>query len=636
MKVFSRFKPGLSLRVAVAILYAIFIFTPSSIYLQLVIGTGGIPVSWFTLILVVEIASIVGKPLTKQEALIVFTLAGMMYAPIWLVYNAWLRTSDIAFFFGYSDKIPVWVAPPAEVNATKLRTFLHPAWILPITVALLSSVITVVFDFGLGIFSRELFIEQEDLPFPMQVICSKAIEVTTTTRDYRTIGILTVFSLVGLLWGGLQYTVPFILQAWSGEYYQIIPIPWIDMTSLVRDILPGAIFGIGTSLGTFATTWILPSTVVASIVVGSFAVYFFGNYFVVTRGLSIVPWYSPNLDLSTIYQRSMMNFWISPLIGFSLAAGICPLIFKWRSVVNAVSAFRIRTPKELTRRRTDRLPITKFALIPMVVSSIASAITYLILAPDILQRLPYIPILCFVLPLVSTLIDGRMIGETGLSVSPGANFINAIFYLGNYKGINGWFVGNWSPFGRRTIDTNGSWVLTNLKLAQLTETRAIDYVKAFWLLWPLSIVVGFVFMELFWRMAPIPSYRYPATEIFWPIRAIEQSIWIGGEAVGVFQVQNLIYAFIAGAGLYALTHFLPRIPFSLISFAAGANTVTPIAMTLLLGEVAKQIIRMLLGEKWWNEYKTVAAAGLYIGEGIAVTLGVSFAVIVNSVWTSPF
>jgi len=629
-----KLKSGLSTSAILAVLYAIFIFTPASLYLQLTIGQAGIPASWFTLILVVEIARIVGKPLTKQEAFLVFSLAGITYAPIWLVYNAWLRESDIAYYFGYAEKIPIWVSPPREANILKVRTFLHPDWTLPIVVMLLSSIIGVAFEFALGIFGRELFIEQENLPFPMQAVSCKAIEITTVEEDFRPLGVLAAFAVIGLIWGGLLYTTPFIIQAWSGQYFQVIPIPWIDMTMYVRDNMPGAILGIATDLGPIAMSWILPTSTVAAMIAGSLAVYFFGNYFIVTQGLSAKAWWSPKLDINLIYQNSMINFWVSPIIGFSLAAGIAPLIFRWRSVARAISAIRY-AGRDRSRKRTEPLPLLWLSIIPMVVCSVALAAMYAILAPDLFQSFPYITVLCFILPFLSSLIAGRVIGETGVTVSPGANFTNAIFYLSGYKGVNGWFVGNWSPFYTRSIDRNGSFVLSNLKLAQLTETKSMDYIKMFWLMWPLAMLIGFLFMELFWRMAPIPSARYPATRIFWPIYAITQSVWIGGEAVGVFQVQYLLSAFFIGVGLYAVQHFLP-IPFSYIALAAGINTVSPFAITMLIGEVLKQIIKFIIGKEKWNQYRTIAAAGLYIGEGIAVTVGVSIAVIVNSIWTSTY
>jgi len=143
-------------------------------------------------------------------------------------------------------------------------------------------------------------------------------------------------------------------------------------------------------------------------------------------------------------------------------------------------------------------------------------------------------------------------------------------------------------------------------------------------------------VELFWRIAPIPSGRYPGAVIFWDIDATMRSLWIKGrELPGLFTVDRILYAFVIATALYMVLDFLHS-PITLVALGAGISTITPYAVTYLIGAIIAKILSWRTGKEWWNKHKMLIAAGLLIGEGLAVTLSVAVALIINSIWTLPY
>jgi hypothetical protein len=231
------------------------------------------------------------------------------------------------------------------------------------------------------------------------------------------------------------------------------------------------------------------------------------------------------------------------------------------------------------------------------------------------------------LPFVYMLIANRMRGEVGISYDPSGNVGNLLMYATGYTHPDAWLVPK--PTGL----TGGP--LTQLKVAQLTETSASSLIKGYWLLLPASIAVGLLFLELFWRIAPVPSARYPGAAIYWPILATFQSLWITGTQSGLLQPLWIMYSFAGGAIAYLLLEFVPLIPVSFTGIAVGFGQAVPFSIAWLIGGIISKICEERLGV-WWNENKRIIAAGMMIGESIAVVLSVAITLVLTSEWVMPF
>lgn len=624
VKMFS-FRSGMTSRSILAAVYATVVFTPALMYLELVTGQSGFNVSWFTLLLWVKLAELTGTRLKKQEALIVFLMSSIYFLPLFLVYRSWFRQSDIVRMMGFGSEIPDWFAPSPASGIFDLRTIFHPAWIVPISVYFVWWSLAWLLSFGLGYFAREVFVEIEELPFPMQQVNAAAV-TTITEGESTSVQTLSVFSTIGFVYGFFLYALPFVIQSWTDQLYFILPIPWFDFNRELESVLPGASFGIATDLLPYVTGIVLPLRSALSLGIGSLAVWTIGNWLIVNYDLSPIPWWVEGMTIQLAAQKSIMNFWATIIIGFSLAAGLAPLLRHPRYLV---TAFRHITKPFASRtgRKTDPVSFTKFIL--MIAVSIVGGIgLYVVLVPNFMQTNPWFVLFIVFMPFISTFVSGRMLGEAGTAIAPQANFQNVMYLSSGYPYADVWFTPS-------VATVSGHGALNWFKTAQLTETSSSSVFKSFWIVWPVAFVLGLFYVQILWSIAPIPSGRYPGAEIYWPIQATYDSLWIRGREVGLFPPEWILYSFLAGAALYLLQDLL-HLPITFAALAVGAGTLIPIGLAIMIGGIVSQLAAKILGKEWWNKNKFIASAGITMGESIAITISVGISLIINSIWLQAY
>jgi len=636
--VWMNFKSGITFNTILASFYALLVLTPASLFMQLVTGQGGISASLFIMLLWVELAKLSGRRLTKQEAYMISLFAVTAAVPLDMVFLVWYQNSDIAKMFNIGRYIPEWAVPPIKANIINLRTFFHPSWILPITVAVLSSFFGLLTSLGLSLFARELFIEYERLPFPMQYVRAQAV-ITITKARRSSMGILSIAAMIGFVWSSILYVVPSIWQAWTGRYFYFIPVPWIDLTTHIENWFPGALFGVATDLSGIISGLVMPFPIIIGTFLASMAKYFFLNWLTVIYQLTpdIDPtisgyqgWWVPGMDIQMGMTRSTMFFWGSIDIGLGFAVAFAPFIghpLRYASVFKRIFTIKART-KSLEERVTEPYSFYKVILPSTLIGIGGGALLFYLLVPDFVHRFPWIMFFIIFSPVITTLIRGFMMGVAGSQADPLRAFQDLLYYYARveYGKVDVWFAPN--PMARRAY-----W-LDEFRICQLTETKASSFIKLRFLLFPISIILGYLYMEFFWRLAPIPSARYPATAAYWPVQAVMKSLWIRGVQVGLFRVPWVIGSFITGTGIYLLLDFLHS-PIPYIAIAAGLNTWTPVASTMLIGGILAKIIQHIMGDAWWHENRRILAAGLAIGEGVALGVSVSLSMIINSIWLRP-
>jgi len=641
------FRSGLTKASVLAILYAIVVFIPALIYLRLMTGTGGIPVAWFTLLLWVELAKLSGRKVTRQEACMILILTGAeMVIPLGHIYNAWYRESPVAHLFHIAPYVPNWVAPPPEAKILELRTFFHPAWYWdsvnnmpgPITLSIITTIIWSLLYFGLALWAREIFMEAERLPFPLEQM--SAITITTLTGEKRKpLYFLAIAAVVGFAWGFIVYAFPFVMEVVTGRRITIIPVPWYDFSPYIETVMPGAIFGLATDIGPISSGFIFPFPMILGIFIGSYAVWFFGNWILNSNwevwGLpdtnpdvpGVQSWWEPGMNIHMMWQRSILYFWMSILVGAALAVGLAPIIRRPKVVSRALTM--MLKPRAAEKRYTDPISFTKVTLPMIIVGIVGGVCLFIYLVPDFVAVAPWMIPVMIVMPFITTLIGGRMRGETGVVYTPQGTIEYLLYYASGYPGVDIWFAPN-------IMTAAGHERLQWFKIAEITETKTSSLIKAYWLLLPLAIIVGYLYVQLFWWLAPIPSGRYPGAAIFWDINATMRSLWIKGrELPGLLALDRMALMLVIGIALYMALDCLHS-PISFIAIGAGMSSIPPSVTTWLIGGIIAQIVKRRMGEEWWDEYKMVLAGGLVVGEGLAVTLAVSVSLIIASMWTLPY
>ena len=513
----GRVKSGLTWISALAGIFAIFVFIPANIYLQLMTGQM-LGVSLFAMLLFVEMGRILGKKISRQEAFMISWLASMgTFVPLDMVYRVYFRNSPIVKGFGFSEQIPTWWVPPPETGVQIMRTFFHPAWFTPFALYFAHFVLSYILGLALGLLLRELYITVEKLPFPLQQVHAQQI-ITLSEGEESSINLLFVASIFGFAWSFIVYALPNIIRSYTGRLIQFIPIPWYDLTPVIERYFPGAMFGLLTDISPIITAFVLSKNMIISMIIGAFAVRFFGNWLSVKYNLALQPWWLPGMSSEFILARSTLYLWAVPLIGFSLAAGLMPVLRYPRKFVKALTSIRATGIKSSV--------LKWFIVLGIATSTIGGLIIFYLLTDFPLYIAGPLMILS---PLVLSMVNSQMVGETGVNIDVDVP-LYLIYYASGYPGVEVWFVPT-------LINREGTGWLKSFKVAELTDTSIWSIILADIIFTPLMVVIGFLFVQLYWTMAPIPSGMYPGARIFWRVRAINTSVWIKGREAGLIQSQ---------------------------------------------------------------------------------------------------
>jgi len=624
----TEFKSGLTWRSMLALLYSVVVFSPAVIWLQLVtIGAGLAGLSYFVLLVFVEYSRIAGKRLTKQEAAIIFGPASLGVGGGYfldLIYRSYFMQHPIPRLFGIDVRqIPTWWAPPYTINALELRTFIHPVFFTPLIVAIVTFFTSFAGGLFFGILGREIFIEGERLEFPLQQIDATAI-TTLCERDEQKISIFSWTALIGLIYGIILYTVPTITRALK-KPVEILPIPWFDFYDTIERFMPGGALGVATDAIIFASGIMLPPNIVIGMFIGSLIRFLIINPLLVHFGWTdwATRWVA-GMTVTKIYQESTLYFWLNPLIGIGFAVGIVPILLRWRMFARIISRNVFKISSTIAQKRISGKMFPRIWLIILfLIGCVGAIIIDLLLVPGF----PIWALILYeiVFPFIYLLTAGRMIGITGQEAS--IPYLKQLTILASgYPKIDAWFL----PL---SLNPGTGWLRT-FKVAQLTETDPRSYIYTQLIAFPLAVLVSFIYVSLFWKIAPIPSAAYPAPAIQWPVSIMNQCVWIT-RPEKFFHIDWLLASFAIYGGITAVFELI-GIPISMVSIAVGLNSPIPVPMTMLIGLIVGMIISRVFGKEWYQANKITLAAGMGLGEGIAIIFGVAGALAITSLWARPY
>lgn len=621
-----KFRSGLTWRSLLAVLYSMFTFTAARLFLALTtVGAPGLTsaIEFSTLFIFVELTYLTGNRLTKEEATLVFGLAAIEWSFLGLIYNAYYVRSPILISLGIDPAaIPTWFAPRYDSGAFESRTFFHPAWFTPMIANFGGVLLGIAGGLFFGLMGRELFIESEKLPFPIQHI-NASIVITLSERKKSQFHILSFSTILAFMYGLLLYGIPISTRA-AGYPVEFLPIPWFDFTHVIERILPGASFGIATDITLVAMGLVLPTWIVIGIFIGSLA-----RFCIVSPISVLIGWstwaerWVPGMDFIRIFQDSTLYFWVNPLIGMGLAAGFVPAMLKWRMLVSSLKSIFFPDKAKMKERVSgDPFP-RSFMVILFAVGILGAIALDLWLVPDF----PLVFLLTYemLFPFLLTLLSTRMMGVVGMGID--VPYLNSLMITASgYGKIDAWFL----PF---TLNPGTSWT-SSFKICQLTGTTTRSYVKMYVLMIPLSMLVGLIYMEILWKLAPIPSSMFPSADIIWPIWILNSAIWITRPA-GYFDLNMILGSFALFGGLTAVLMTL-KTPISMLSIIAGFSTPIPSAFTIFTGLLVRTFIERSVGTETFRQYRNTISAGIMLGEGMAIVLGIAISIIERSVWMAPF
>ena len=659
---------GLTSRTWPVILYGAFILMPANIYLMLVAGQSLLgPISFIALILWVEAARLSRKPLSTAEAFIVYSVsavaAGQMLFYMYAIYPAYFRVSEISnsALFSFKDPVsgvlktfgeaaPTWWAPPREI--VMQRSFLHKAWIIPLLVGAASWFCHMLADLSMGVLGRELFIKVEKLPFPYAHPPAEACKALTR-NDPEPKKVFTICGLFGTVWGLLVY-----FPVAMGKSIVDFPIPWADFNRSLHSVLRGASFGVGTDILAFTGGFIVPMRVIISMLIGAFAIQFFGNAWATgglaellgrmgLEGIADSPaWQGINaathqqyfnrfiegMGISQVLPNQMF-VWMPVFIGGMVTAGLLHIVSSPRQLV---STFKGLLQTSRATRQEQTLSILPLVII-FVSSVVGAVILFRILNPDF----PWYVIGPFALfwSLLFSMIDIRAVGTTGYRIEP-PYVREGLLVSMHPKNINVWF----SPW---PVALGSSTWVQNFKTAELVNCQPRSLILAYLVAYPVGMVANLVFVSIFWSIAPIPSAVYPYAEIVLPVWANNLCIWISaampnaseGTKQLVSQLFNVPWM-LATAGIFTAIFIVGRVfkraELSVIGLAVGMVMPLPFAVSLFIGGMMARYIRGKTGPEWFAVNRNIIVAGLAVGEGVVIGLFAAIAALKNSLIALPY
>jgi len=637
-------------------IYASICLLPVVLYMSMLTGSGQNFSAYVGILLFSEIMRISGQRLKPQEVFLLFYLMGAAsgWAPFYdYVYRRYFVAAPITYRFmdPFSGEpvpkvVPSWWAPPYGSSYYEIPrgygALFNDFLFTPILLGITGYIIWWMTEGALALIISQIYLEAEPLPFPLAKIDADMI-TTLTERDTKRMIPLMIGGVIGAIWAFALYAWPFVSTNVSRIPFSLVPVPWVDFSNVMEGFMPGALFGIATDLTAFFSGFFLPTSLVVQIVSGSLAIWVVGNWLTARGFLSAYfpKWeaeWTPGMPISLIYQRRYLWVWASIQVGIIFSIGIIPVILKARTIYSSLKSL-VKVGEVRRRYGTLSLPV----LLGMFLAGTGmSIIIFHFLVPDF----PIWTGAVFSIgwTFIYALSNARAIGTTGSQIpvqfSPivGATglatpiFWNGVVLATGYSKPDVWFC---APYIRG--DWAAGWVQT-LKVAQLTKTRFFDFFKAILIITPLVWVMSFVYVGFFWQMAPIPSSAYPWTAIQWPISAIQSNLWIS-RSLEIFRPDLLIgsFAVMSVLGLMGellLTRFFP---FSMVGIATGMFTLPPFSIPMLASNLfGRFILTRLLGSQRWSDIRAPFCAGIALGEGIMIGIGISIVLIYKSMWVLPF
>ncbi|MEM2465148.1 MAG: hypothetical protein QXL85_06000 [Candidatus Bathyarchaeia archaeon] len=630
----ERFKSGLTKRATFFVTLGIIIFAPISMYLWLLTGGtfGGIA-ALFTTLLFTELIRYSFQPLQKQEILMVYyglsAIGALSAVPyFWIIYRSYFIHSPFSWAASINGKplallIPEWLTPPFGSSAYMQRSLLHWDFIPSIMVYTIRFALALIAELALGMLMARIYVEIERYEFPFARV-DLALVTFISEKQPETTKITLLSMIPGIVWGLLTYVGPIILNI------QFIPFPFYDLTWVTKDFLPGAALGISTLLSSYIGGFMVPFSGAVYILIVSLTIWIFLNSLFTTSFSHLFPeWkeeFFKGMGLISIQNRSLVRIWFAPQIGFGLAAAIFMIYKSQRGILGALKGLFSKT------RESESIlgfPSTKTLLIMFLGSTFSSVILHHYLLPDIPFLVPFFAsvIYSFMISLVLTAAQG----EIGFAVAPSYVW-QSLVYLTPYQGYAGFvfepvMAGGASP-----------GLAQQIKVALQAETKPMDLIKLMVISSILMAVMGFISLNIFWSIAPIPSSAYPVTVINFPqyaqidVFTATRQLKFTPYHIFIPMGGMLIFAFVCDA--------LSKIglPFSPLGLFMGPYYTPVGSIPLFIGAAISRFLmpRIFGGKDNWVRVRGFVVAGEMLGEGMLILLLTSVMFMSKAAWVWPW
>lgn len=637
---------ALTPKIVLMFLFTALVLQPLVIYYFLLTNSFYAFSYWIPILLFAEIASLARADFTSRELfmLLIFQPVAFSYSLFFVnfIRNMYFAYSEPSKYFGIAQHVPSWWVPPDTVVATLYEekwVFLDRAWLQPIGLALVFAVLAILIDLSLGYLSYMLFVVEERLEFPF-ARATIAMVTTLANREPTTLRTLFAATAAGIVLNLVLKFLPYMLSVFLlGGTFIVGGTPFYgyDFTGYLDYILPGAAFLVVTDPLSYISGLLIPPVVAVTQFAASFALYFVGTH-LITR-LDLWPTESKwvtGWGYWTLQFRSMLYFYVSLLIGMSLAAMILPLAMNPRPLMRAFKSLRVISARGGV---SASLLITLFLGSSVTASLLAWYLTGF--------RFPLYMLLILLVggSFFATYIATASAGVTVFGTSV-PYLRELMIFASGYDRRDIWFVPmpallSSAPLGTAAATLasplGGSSIAQALLQADIVGVKHSDFVSAYILLIAINVASSFIFSNIFWSISPIPSSAYPYTITGWPVDAVNWArmqvwIWTGY----LFRQTWIALGFAVGAALFAVSNFVLKAPYLLIVALTGAGMGVPWAFSQMLGSIiGRRALSKVLGEKW-SVYSYLIVTGIFLGDAVMEMLRVLMIILARAQWLLPF
>ena len=642
----SQFEEGLNWTSLAGAIFIGLFMVPGAIYMALLAGQGiGPAAQWVTVILFIEVARRAQKHLRRSEIYVLFFMAGVMMAATagGLLWNQFFVRSDSASAFGITRQIPSWFAPGPNDPSYSRRSFLNPAWLIPILLIVFQLVVgqLSVMLLGYGLF--RVTSDVEKLPFPMapigaQGILALAEDIEEPSADSEGAWRWRVFAIggaLGLAFGAAYLLLPTLTGALTGKPVMLMPIPFSDFTPKTQSYLPAVATGMSWNLGNLIVGMVLPFWAMAGSLIGLIAM-IVANPFLYHAG--VLSSWTPGNDTVTTLFKNGVDFYFSFGIGISMAIAIV-------GIYQAVRALM----KNARERKTSGQPASfappkgrgDFRMSWVIGGYFLLTLAYIILSGFLINwHRGVMLVLClvgFVYTPLMGYVTARLEGIAGQVVEI-PMIREAGLILSGFQGAKVWFL----PSTSSSMSQVGGTVVF-YRECELTGTRFSSIWKSILVLFPVVLVCTILFSSFIWGLAELPSVVYPYAQKMWELQASNQCILYTATSgdYSIFEDAFRWKYVITGTGFGALifgvlTHLGSPI-FLVYGLVRGLGQSLPhVIIPQFIGAlIGRYYFRKRLGLKW-RQYVPVVAAGFACGVGLITTIGVGITFLSKAVVSLPF
>ncbi len=638
MKRPEHFESGFGWRTVIMAVFVGLIMTPAQIYMQLVAGVEmGPAAQWVTVIFYVEVARRAMMQLKRPEIFILFYMCGAVISSGMgtgnLLWHQFLVQSEEMRKMGVAEHIPHWFAP-SDPEVLSLRTFFHPAWVLPVMLMMMTLLLTRVDNFGLGYIMFRLTSDVEELPFPMAPVAAMgmtALADASQQKDTWRWRTFAIGGMAGAAFGAIYLVVPNLTGAFFGQSIRILPLPFFDLTPYSERLLPAMPMMISFDLSFIMLGMVLPFWAMVGSFVG-LVLTMLANP-LLYRGEVLTSW-EPGIGGIQSVQTNILDFYFSFGLGLGLAVaaiGIIHVISSLRRKKREMAEGAVTSGIDWSRLYKPPANRGDFPLWVAVLIYVSSTAGYIAICYWLVNIVTppmegtWFPLWLLIFygfvytPLISY-ISSRMEGIVGQQVQ--IPFVReATFILSGYKGAAIWFAPiPLHDYARQTLF---------FKTTELTGTRITSLIKAELLIFPIMAVGTVMFSQFIWSIDNVPSEMFPYANEFWELRAYREGLiytaTLPGEGATPFQEAFvpafLLIGFFLALGVYSVLAWFGLPIFLVYGVVRGLDQSVPHAIVpMFIGALlGRYVFRKWFGDEW-PRIRIVVAAGFAAGMGVITML----------------